>query len=164
MGQPQEVFLKVLWWSDLIWLRYLGCTNVYLFVCLFFFCLQICFFVLIIIGYPQKISLEIRLDSAELFRILKMFICLFFVCLFVDLFVFFILIIFEHAQEYTLKILWWLDLIWLRYIGFQKMFICLFVCLFVYIFVCFLFQSSWDTHRKFPWKFYEDPTWFGWDI
>ena len=30
-------------------------------------------------------------------------------------------------------------------------------------FVC-LFYSSWDIHRKLPWKFREHPTWFGWDI
>ena len=58
-----------------------------------------------------------------------------FVCLLVCLF--FILIILEHPQEYTLKISSRLDLIWQRYIGFLKMFIYLFVCFFVYyLFFC----------------------------
>ena len=38
------------------------------------------------------------------------------------------------------------------------------ICLFVCLFMCFLFESSWETHKKLPWKFREDPTWFGWDI
>ena len=37
------------------------------------------------------------------------------------------------------------------------MFVCLWICV-------FLFCSLWDTHRKFPWDFHEDMTWFGWDI
>ena len=59
-----------------------------------------------------------------------MFVCLF-VCLLTCLF-FFILIILEHPKEYTLKISWRSDLIWLRYSGSKK---CLFVCLFVRLFV-----------------------------
>ena len=58
-----------------------------------------------------------------------MFVCLF-VCLLNCLF--FILIILGHPQEYTLKISWGSDLIWLRYSGSKK---CLFVCLFVRLFV-----------------------------
>ena len=93
--------------------------NVYLFVSLFV-CLLNCFFYFnhlrTPIGiYPENIP-KIRLYYAEIYRILKnvyLFICLF-VCLFVDLFVF-ILIILGHPQEYTLKISWGSDLIWLRY-------------------------------------------------
>ena len=88
-----------------------------------------------------------------------MFICVF-VCLFVCLPV--CLIILEHPQEYALKILWRLDLIWPRYIGFLKMFIFLFVCVFVCLY--FLFASSWDTHRMISWKFCKDWTWFAWGI
>ena len=43
------------------------------------------------------------------------------------------------------------------------LFVCLFFCLFVDRFV-FLFKSSWNSHRNIPWKFCEDPIWFGWDI
>ena len=79
-----------------------------------------------------------------------MFVCLF-VCLLTCLF--FILIILEHPQEYTLKISWRLDLIWLRYIGFWKMFICfLFVCLFIDLFViCFNHRET--PKRSFPENF-----------
>ena len=41
LGYPQEYTLQIPWRSDLIWLRYIGSKNVYLFVCLFvslFFC------------------------------------------------------------------------------------------------------------------------------
>ena len=66
-----------------------------------------------------------------------MFVCLF-VCLFVDRFVFFILIILKHPQEYTLRISWRSDLIWLRYLGSNKCpFVCLFVCLFIWFVFCF---------------------------
>ena len=74
-----------------------------------------------------------------------MFICLL-TCLFVDVFVFFfILIILEHPQEYALKVLWKSDWIWLRYIGFLKMFTCLFVCLFVFWPVCFFYFNHLGT-------------------
>ena len=43
------------------------------------------------------------------------------------------------------------------------LFVCWFVCLFIDLFDV-LFYSSWDTYSKLPWKFCEDPTWFGWDI
>ena len=42
LGHQQKVPLKILWRFDLIWLRYLGSKNVYLFVCLFV-CLLTCF-------------------------------------------------------------------------------------------------------------------------
>ena len=59
LEHPQECTLKISWRSDLIWLRYIGSNNVYLFVCLFI-CLYIClFFVLIIVGHPQKVPLKI---------------------------------------------------------------------------------------------------------
>ena len=43
----------------------------------------------------------------------------------------------EHPQEVS-------DLIVLRYIRSKEKFI----CLFVFLLICFLFKSSWDTHRK----------------
>ena len=138
-----------------------------------FVCLYVCLFVELFVFYLNLLRtytgiypenfVRIGLDLAEILSIYKnvyLFVCLF-VCLLTGLF--FILIILEHQQEYTLQISWRSDLIWLRYLG-SKMFICLFVCLFVYWFVSFLFLSSWDTHRNIPWKFREDPTWFGWDI
>ena len=104
---------------------------IYLFVCLFV-CWPVFYFNHLgrTTGMYPTISLRsdliwLRYSSSRT----CLFVCLF-DCLFVDLFCFyFILIILEHPQEYTLKILWRLDLIWLRYIGFLNMFICLFVCL-----------------------------------
>ena len=118
MGHQQKVPQKILWRFDLIWLRYFGSENVYLFVCLFV-CLLICLFL--------------------------------------------ILIILGHPQEYTLKFRE--DLIWFSWdIKVLKLLICLFVWLFVYRLVCFLFKSSWDTQRNIHWKFFVNPTWFGWNI
>merc|ERR1711989_45392 len=118
----------------MIWLRYLGykkCLFVCLFVCLF--CLF--FFYFNHLGTPTEIYPEnfvkIRLDLAEIYRILKkvyLFVCLF-ICLLTCLF--FILIFLGHPHKYTLKISRGSDLIWLRYSGSKK---CLFVCLFVRLF------------------------------
>ena len=76
-----------------------------------------------------------------------------FVCLFVCWPVFFILIILEHSQEYTLKILWRSILIWLIYIGFLKMFICVFfVGLFIDLFfVQILVGHPQDVSLKVFW-------------
>ena len=89
IGHPKEVSLKVSLRSDLIWLRYLGSKNAYLFICLFV-CLWVClYFVLFIVGHPQEVS-QIFLWRSDLIwlRYLgsrKMFICLF-VCFFICLF------------------------------------------------------------------------------
>ena len=130
-----------------------------------FVCWLVCFFYFNHLGTPRGIYPEnfvkIGLDLAEIYSILKnvyLFVCLF-VCLLTHLF--FILIILGDPQEYTLKILWGSDLIWLRYSGYKK---CLFVCLFVCWPAHILFKSSQDTHSNIPWKFCEDPTYFGWDI
>ena len=111
----QEYTLKISWRSDLIWLRYSG-SKKWLFVCLF---VDLFVFYSNHLGTPTGIYPEnfvkIGLDLAEIYRILKnvyLFVCLF-VCL-LNCF-FFILIILRHPQEYTLKISWGLDLIWLRY-------------------------------------------------
>ena len=114
----QEVTLKNSWISDLIWLRYSRSKTCLfcLFVCLFVFDL---FFYFNHLGtpigiYPENF-MKIGLYLAEIYRILKnvyLFVCLF-VCLLNCLF--FILIILGHPQEYTLKISWGSDLIWLRY-------------------------------------------------
>ena len=48
----------------------------------------------------------------------------------------------SQPQEYTLKISWRSDLIWLRYIGFKKnvyLFVCLFVCLLTCLFFILIF-------------------------
>ena len=64
-----------------------------------------------------------------------MFVCLY-ICLFTDLFVFFVLNIMGHAQEVLLKVSWWSNLIWLRYLGSKKcLFVCFFVCLLIDLFV-----------------------------
>ena len=72
VGHQQKVPLKILWRFDLIWLRYLGSKNVYLFVCLFV-CLLTCFFYFNHLGTPTEIYPEnfvkIRLDLAEIFKI-----------------------------------------------------------------------------------------------
>ena len=112
-------------------------------------------------SFPESF-VKIWLDLAEIFRIEK-YVYLF-VCLFIDLFVLFILIILGPPQKVTLKILWWSDLIWLKYLGSRN---CLFACFFVFfcLLIClFLFQSYWGTNRKLSWKFGEDLGWFGWDI
>ena len=36
--------------------------------------------------------------------------------------------------------------------------------MFVCLFVCFLFESSWETHGMISWKFCKYLTWFGWYI
>ena len=118
VGHPQKVPLKTLWRSKLIWLRYLGSKKCYLFVCVFVFFIVywfVGFFILIILGHPQEVTLKILWISGRDIKDLK--IVYLFVCLFVYLLtiLFFILIILELPQEYTLK-------------------------------------------------FCEDPTWFGWDI
>ena len=73
IGHPWEVSLKVLWRSDLIWLRYLGSKNVYLFICLFV-CFLIClFYYFNHLGIPTRIYpqnfVKIWLDLAEIYRI-----------------------------------------------------------------------------------------------
>ena len=111
-GCFQEVSLKALWRSDLIWLRYLGSKNVYFFVCLLLICL---FIILIILGHPQDVTLTILFRSDLIwlgYLGSKMFVCLL-VGLFIYWFVFVILIIFGYPQEYIYlynfgKI--WLDL------------------------------------------------------
>ena len=85
LGYPKKYTLKILWRSDLIWLRYIGSKMfICLFVCLFVYRF-VCFFVLIFVGHQQKVPLKIlwRFNLIWL-RYLgsKMFICLF-VCLFV---------------------------------------------------------------------------------
>ena len=119
LGHPQEIRMKIMWRSDLIWLRYIGyLKNVYLFVCLF---VELFIFILIILGHPQEYTLKFRGDPTwfgwdiQNLKNVYSFVCLF-VCLSTCLF--FILIILEHPQEYTLKISWRLNLVWLRYIGF----------------------------------------------
>ena len=84
MGHPLEVSLKVSWRSDLIWLRYLGSKNVYLFVC---FCID--FFILIILGHPQEVSLKVSWRSNLIWlRCLGSKNVYLFVCLFMDLLLF----------------------------------------------------------------------------
>ena len=104
-----------------------------MFICLFVCLLTCLFFYFNHLGTPTgmypKNFVKIRLDLAEIYRILKnvyLFVCLF-VCLLICLFIF-ILNILGHPQEYTLKISWGSNLIWLRYSGSKKMFNCLFVC------------------------------------
>ena len=120
MRHPQEYTLKIMWTSDLIWLRYIGSKKMFIcwFVCIVVYWL-VCFFYFNHLGTPTGIYSEnfvkIQLDLAEIFRISKnvyLFVCLF-VCLLTGLF--FILIILEHPQEYTLKISWRSHMIWLRY-------------------------------------------------
>ena len=95
LGHQQVGSLKILWRSNLIWLRYLGSKNVYLFFCLF-----IDLFVFYFNhsetptgSYPVNF-VKIPLDLADILRIRKtdwkMFICLF-VCLFVYIFICFLL-------------------------------------------------------------------------
>ena len=85
MGHPQEVSLKVLWRSDLIWQRYLGTKNVHLFVYGFdYFCFN--HHGTAKGSFPESF-VKIRLDLAEVFRILKsLFDCLLFIGLFAFLF------------------------------------------------------------------------------
>ena len=130
-----------------------------LFICLFVYWFAY-FFVFIKLGHPQEDSLKISWRSDFIWlRYLgssKLFIFVYlFVCLFVELLncLFFILIILGHPQEYTLKILWGSDLIWLRYYGSKKtvyLFICLFVCLLV---GCFGFNHLAVTTEIFPENF-----------
>ena len=121
-----------------------------MFVCLFV-CLFVDLFVLLFnhLGtptgmYPENF-VKIRLDLAEIYRILKnvyLFVYLF-VCLFVDRFVFFFYLNYLETPtgiypENFVKIpLDLTEILRIRKLDW-KMFICLFVCLFVYIFVCFL--------------------------
>ena len=63
LGRQQEVSLTISWRSNLVWLRYLGSINVYLFVCLFVGLLICLFFVLIIMGHPQEVSLKVSWRS-----------------------------------------------------------------------------------------------------
>ena len=105
-----------------------------LFICLFFMYLfAFCFNHLETPtwSFPENF-IRFWLDLAEIFSIYKKkFFCLF-VCLFVYWFVcFFVLIILRYQQEVTLKRLWRLDLIRLRYLGSKNMFVCLFVCLLI---------------------------------
>ena len=91
MGHPQEYTLKVVWWSDLIWLRYIRYKNVYLFICLFV-CFWTGLFFLNQLGTPTRIYpenfMKIPLDLAEILRIRKLdWKCLFF-CLFIYSFFF----------------------------------------------------------------------------
>ena len=78
---PTGIYPEICWRSDLIWLRYIGSKNVYLFVCLF-----VCLYDLFVFGFNHRgIStgrcsetfVKIRLNLAEIYRILKMFVCLF---------------------------------------------------------------------------------------
>ena len=91
VGHQENVPLKILWRFYLIWLRYLGSKNVYLFYCLFV-CLLICFlFALIMLGPPQEVTLKIWWRSGFIWlrwlgyqkRFIYLFVCLFvngFVC------------------------------------------------------------------------------------
>ena len=115
LGHPQEYTLKISLGSELIWLRYPG-SKKWLFVCFF---VDLFVFYFNHLGTPTgiypEIFVKIGLDLAEIYRILKnvyLFVCLF-VCLLNYLFL--ILIILGHPQEFTLKISWGSDLIWLRY-------------------------------------------------
>ena len=108
LGHPQEYTLKILWGSDLIWLRYSGSKKC------FFVCLFVCLFVELFVFYfnhlrtPTEIYPEnfvrIQLDLADILFNVYLFVCLL-TCLF------FILIILRHTQDYTLKILWRSNLI-----------------------------------------------------
>ena len=127
-----------------------------MFVCLSV-CLLTCFFYFNQLGTPTGIYPEnfvkIGLNLAEIYRILKNVYL--FVCLFVSLLnclFFFILIILGHPQEFTLKFSWRSDLIWLRYSGSQKMFICLFVCLFVCWPVCFFILIILELPQEYTLK------------
>ena len=112
LGHPQKYTLKISWRSDLIWLRYIGFLKMFICCCLFV-CLLNCFFFYNNCHrtptgiYPENF-MRIGLDLAEIKNV-----CLF-ACLCVNRLVFFIFIILGHPQEYTLKILWRYDLIWLR--------------------------------------------------
>ena len=109
--------------------------NFYLFVCLF---VELLVFMFIILGHPQEYTLKILsrigLDLAEILRISKLRLAWWrreegkkkgrrrggiLLCNG--------LIILEHPQEYTLKISWRSDLIWLRYLGSKNVYV--FVCL-----------------------------------
>ena len=98
--------------------------------------------------YPENF-VKIRLDLAELYRILKkvyLFICLL-TCLF------FILIFLRHPHEYTLKISRGSELIWQRYSRSKKcLFVCLFICLFIYSIV-FCFNHHRIPTGSFPQNF-----------
>ena len=140
-----------------------------MFVCLFFCFVDWSVSYLNLLGTPTGIYpenfMKIPLDLAEILRIRKldwkMFICLF-VCLFVYM-IFFLLIILWHPQEYTLKILWRSDLIWMRYLGSKNVY--LFVCLFVCLYICMFFVLIIEGHpQKVPLKILWRSDWFGWDI
>ena len=74
----------------------------------------------------------------------------FFVCLLVCLF--FILIILGYPQEYTLKISWRSDMIWLRCIGSKNVY--LFVCLFIdlSVFVLIIVGHPQKAPPKILWR------------
>ena len=141
VGHPHEVSLKVLWRSDLIWLRYLGSKNIYLFVCLFV-CLWICLFFCFnhhgtpTGSFPESFMMMQHVLN-DIFRIQK---CLF-ACLFVCLMIcgFIVLIILGHPQEVILKILWRFDWIWLKYLGYKNVdyFVYLFISLWICLFILF---------------------------
>ena len=61
LAHPQEVTMKMLWRSNLIWLKYLGSKNC-LFVCLFV-CWPVCSFILIILELQQEYTLKISRRS-----------------------------------------------------------------------------------------------------
>ena len=96
-----------------------------------------CFVVLVIMGDPKKVSMNIlwRSDMIWLRYLGSIFLFFVFLFFFVGGYVcFLVLINLEHPQEVSLKVLWRSDLIWLRYLGS----IFLFFCLFIYRFVCFI--------------------------
>ena len=142
-GSFPQNFMKIgLDLAEILRIRKLDwkCLFVFLFVCLFIDLFIFCFNHHIIPkgSYPENF-VKIRLSLSGKLRIWKncLFLCLF-VCLFIYLCVF-VLIIVGHPKEVSLKILWRLDLIWLRYLESKRMFISL---LFLYGVVCFWFWSS----------------------
>ena len=136
LGHPHEYTLKISWGSDLIWLRYSGSKNVYLFVCLF----VDLFFYFNHLGTPTGIYPEhfIKIGPSKI-----LFIC-FFVCLFVALFVFF-----NHLgtptgmyPEKFVKIQ--LDLAEIyRILKNVYLFVCLFVCLLTCLFFILIIPQEY---------------------
>ena len=62
----------------------------------------------------------------------------------------------NKQQEFSLKVSWRSDLIWLRYLRSKNIFICVFVCLFVHWFVCLfiliILGHPQEMALKFLWR------------
>ena len=93
----------------------------------------------------QKNQIWFSLDIVDL-KCVYLFVCLFVFCIFC---IFCILIILEHPQEYTLKISWRSNLIWLIYSRSKTfLFVYSFVCLFVCLLTCFFYFNHFGTSTE----------------